>query len=142
MKTKSYSILKEFKNNTTAFLNQISTSVKSIKESYDDDILLVKEDLITKIASDYSLDLSELKRRYLRKKKKSVIGPDNENNILNNSDSEYIEDQIEQKISEESNLLYKIEYNSDYYYIELFDGGKVYDKNKNEVGIWKNDMRH
>lgn len=139
MKPKSYNILKEFKTYTNTYVTQLSQSIKNIKDTYEDDIILVKEELLTKIAGDYSLDLSELKRRYLRRKKKISTSNDNDNGQNPYySDSEYIPSQLlNSQNNIEQMVLYKISHNDNDYYIEPIDGGKVYDINKNEVGIWK-----
>ena len=139
MKPKSYNILKEFKTYTNTYVTQLSQSIKNIKDTYEDDIILVKEELLTKIAGDYSLDLSELKRRYLRRKKKISTSNDNDNGQNPYySDSEYIPSQLlNSQNNIEQMVLYKISHNDNDYYIEPIDGGKVYDVNKNEVGIWK-----
>ena len=139
MKPKSYGILKDLKNITNIFAGQLSQTIKSIKDTYEDDIMLVKEELLTKIASDYSLDISELKRRYLRRKKKVTVTTDNVETNAYFSDSEYMPVQpIQLDNVPEQVLLYKILYNENDYYVELIEGGKVFDSKQNEIGIWKN----
>ena len=126
--------LKELKALTTTFTSHLNTTMRTIRDTYDSDIETVKEDLLSRIAIEYSLDLSELKSKFLRKKKKQNL--DNDNDDANNSDSEYMPS-INQSTDKQI-LLIKHTYDNNNYYIEMIDGGKVYDANKNEVGIWTN----
>lgn len=135
MKSKVSPILKQFKSITNSYMTQIGVMNKSIRDTFEEEINLIKEDLITRIAVEYSLDANELKNKFLKKKKKS--NDLNETNDDNNSDSEYMP-----SISNEKNviLLKKIEYDNNFYYVEMKEGGKIFDINKNEVGIWSNGI--
>ena len=136
MKTKVLPILKELKCITNTYISQLTSITKTIRETYEDEINFVKSDLITRIATEYSLDVSELKSKFLRKKKKNITENNDDNIDDNNSDSEYMPSLITS--DNKQLLLYKTEYENDNYYIEMIDGGKVYDSKKNEVGIWLN----
>ena len=134
MKNKVYLNLKELKSIINACSTQITTITRNIKESYDDEHISSKEELINRIANDYSLDANELKNKYLRRKKKNT-NDSNENNEANNSDSEYMPS-LSQQSDNKQPLLYKTEYDGNDYYVEMIEGGNIYDSKKNNVGIW------
>lgn len=136
-KASNFLKLKELKQLTNNFSLQLLQINRSIKEHYEDDMNNVKEELLVKIASDYSLDLSELKNKYLKRKKKKT---DNDDTGNDQSDSEYLPSVVNNNIGTDELLLYKVNYDDCTYYIELIDGGKVYDINYNVVGIWKDGM--
>ena len=98
MKSKVSPILKQFKSITNSYMTQIGVMNKSIRDTFEEEINLIKEDLITRIAVEYSLDANELKNKFLKKKKKS--NDLNETNDDNNSDSEYMP-----SISNEKNVI-------------------------------------
>jgi len=151
MKTKASLALKNLKITTNTYLHNLIQSARSIQDNYDDDILIIKEELLTKIANDYSLDINELKSRYLRKKKnKSKKNDDDtlgslidiDDDIDNKSEYEYTNSTIKSvnNTSEDKDILVKIQYDNNDYYIEPFENGNVYDNQKNIVGIYKDDQ--
>jgi hypothetical protein len=133
MKTKTSILLKGLKGNTNNFLSQLVQTTRDIQDSYDEDMNIVKKDLLIKIANDYSLDYGELEYRYLNKKKQKSK---KSNGDLNADDSEYIPKNINDKTDQL--LLYKTSYMDKDYYIELVECGNVYDDKNNIVGIWQN----
>ena len=135
MKTKITTTLKELKAVTTAYISQLNTFTRTIRDTYDADIETIKEDLLNRIAVEYSLDSSELKGKFLRKKKKQTLDNNNDDDT-NNSDSEYMPSM--NSSADKQQLLIKHSYDNNNYYIEMIDRGKVYDSKKNEVGIWIN----
>jgi len=137
MKTKITTTLKELKAITTTYIGQLNIITKNIRDTYESDIEAIKEDLISRIAIEYSLDSTELKSKFLRRKKKHINGSNVENDDANNSDSEYMQS-INNTSDLNQQLLIKHVYDNNNYYIEMIEGGKVYDTNKNEVGFWKN----
>jgi hypothetical protein len=139
MKTKASNLLKELKQLTNTFTTQLLQTNRTIKENYEEDINNIKEDLLSKIAYDYSLNLNELKMRYLKRKKTAIN--DISSRIDDQSDSEYLPTVSNTKNDLfEPTLLHKVDFNNNSYYIEPMDGGKVYDVNNNEVGLWKNGI--
>ena len=138
MKTKAMASFKELKLASNMFMTTLKIINKKVKEEYEEDLHSKLEEVIVKIANDYSLDLSELKRKYLKKKKKTVINSNDSDgeNECNISDNESVVDQC--KTVDENPLLYKFENDDNTYYVELVENGKVFDVNHNEVGVWKN----
>jgi hypothetical protein len=135
MKTKVVLTLKELKSITATYMSQVNTYTKNVRDSYEDEINSIKEELLNRVSTDYGLDANELKNKYLKKKKKT--NETNEKlNDGNNSDSEYMN--ISKNEIDSPILLYKTEYEGNTYYVEMIDGGKVYDVNKNEIGFWIN----
>jgi hypothetical protein len=138
MKTRAHTLLKDIKSNATTFVGQLQASIKNIKEIYEEDVLTKNEELLTKIANDYSLDLNELKRRYLKNKKKTNNAVDTEvNGSTELSDHESVQNTNHDI---EFPSLYKYELNGNVFYIEMVNGGKIFDCYYNEVGIWRNEM--
>lgn len=135
MKTRAHTLLKDIKANTKSYTDNITNTIRSIREIYDEDILVKNEELIIKIANDYSLDVNELKRRYL-KKKKNANSSDNDTNTSN----EFIQENIQYDDVQCYNTLYRYQLEDDVYYIEMSNEGKIYDINDNIVGIWKDDV--
>lgn len=132
MKNKTTALLKTLKANTNDFLSKLVQATRDVQDNYDEDINIVKKELLAKIANDYSLDLSELEYRYLNKKKQKSKKSDEDPNA---DDSEYIP-----KINNDKSdqlLLFKTSYLDKDYYIELIEGGNVYDAKNNIVGIWQ-----
>jgi hypothetical protein len=138
MKTKSMASLKELKSVSNMYITNIKTITKNIKELYEEDLNSKIEEIIIKIANDYSLDLSDLKRKYLKKKKKTILTSNESDGEIecNISDNESVADKS--KKTDENSLLYKFENDENTYYIELIENGKVFDINHNEIGVWKN----
>jgi hypothetical protein len=116
-------------------MTNLSTIIKSVRETYEEEINSVKEDLIIKISNEYNLDINYLKSKYLKYKKKQT-GNDVTND--DNSDSEYMPSLTND--SSKQILLYKTEYNNKSYYIEMIEHGNVYDSDKNIVGKWSNGI--
>jgi len=130
MKPRSINYIKDLKSQTNNLTSIITNSIKVIKETYNEDIFTIKEDLINKICNDYFLDANELKRKYLRSKKKDNI-------------KQQIEIQSDDEVKEKNFLenyvvYYRLDYNNDSYYLNP-KNNKVYDKRNNEVGFYKNN---
>jgi len=134
MKTKVTTTLKELKSITNTYIAQLSIITKTIRDTYEEDINSIKDDLINRIANEYSLDASEIKNKFIKRKKKNILD-DNANNDQDNSDSEYMPSLVNSGDSNKQLLLYKTNYDNNDYYIETIEGGKVYDCKKNEVGV-------
>lgn len=130
--------LKSLKSMTSAFMVQLSKKTKEVKETYTADILKYKEELLRKIAIDYSLNLEELQQRYMKKKK---FTHNNTVSDMNESDTDSDLDTV-QIIKNKNIILLKHTCNDIDYYIELINGGNVYN-NKNEIiGKWMNNVMH
>lgn len=149
MKTKTSIALKNLKITTNTYLHNLIQSARSIQDNYEDDIYVIKEELLVKIANDYSLDVNELKSRYLRKKKSKEQKNDNLNSLIdieddtdNKSEYEYTNSNVKvnQRSEEDKDVLFKITHEDNDYYLEPFEGGKVYDNKKNIVGVWKDEQ--
>ena len=148
-KTKAGLALKNLKATTNLFLGQLIQATRSINDNYDEDITTIKEDLLVKIANDYSLDINELKSRYLKKKKSKTNKKTNEeiNDFIdadddqdNKSEYEYSNNTKSLAHVEEQILLFKTTYENNDYYIELIEGGNVYDIKNNVVGVWRDNQ--
>jgi hypothetical protein len=154
MKPKSYNSIKQLKSQTNAFISNISTSMKHIKEMYEEDISNIKEELLIKISNDYSLDINEMKKKYLKKKKDQYIEDNNVNDINKDSIStnnyvlfyklilnDNINDQSNTNNSYaqlDSECFNKNKIPQGNYYIHL-KNYKIYDENYNEIGFYKNE---
>ena len=130
MKPRSINCIKDLKSQTNNLTSIITNSIKVIKESYNEDIISIKEDLINKICSDYFLDANELKRKYLRSKKKD--------NSKQQIEIQLEEDNKDKNFLENCMIYFKINHNNDYYFLNP-KNNKIYDKRNNEVGIYKNN---
>lgn len=129
---------KTIKTSTNTYLTQLVKSVRAMRDNYDTDINIAYEDLIHRIAIDYNLNEEELKQRYLKKKRRSKlsVGIDD----LDNSDSDTsMMEHFEAQQKNNKQLLVKHNYDGNDYFIELSEGGNVYDNNNNIVGKWINN---
>ena len=97
------------------------------------------EELLVKISNDYSIDLNELKRKYMKNKKKSLTNNDNE--TCSNEETTEPET-INTNVNNINNFpkLIKCELENGVYYVEMINDGKVFDINYNEVGKWFNEF--
>jgi hypothetical protein len=138
MKSRAITSLKELKSVSNMYITNVKTITKNIKDLYEEDLYAKIDEVIVKIANDYSLDMAELKRKYLKKKKKTNVNSNDSDveNDANISDNESVIDQ--KKTIDENPLLYKFENDKNTYYVEMIENGKVFDVDHNEVGVWKN----
>ena len=138
MKTRAQVLLKDIKANTKIYTEQIQSTIKNIKEIYEEDLLNKTEELLVKISNDYSIDLNELKRKYMKNKKKSLTNNDDESG----GNEEPEPDAINTNVNNINNFpkLIKCELDNGVYYVEMINNGKVFDINYNEVGKWSNEF--
>lgn len=104
----------------------INSYKKQIKKEHAASIVEEKIKLLNSIANDEKLDIECLKKKYLTVKELSL------------SDSLYSDSLINNSLNNES-ILKKIEINSEYYYYEPHENGKIYNKESQNVGIYKNN---
>jgi hypothetical protein len=121
--------LKELKNVHNVFIdtineldNKLQYQLKKLKQEYQHNMIDEKIQLLMSICNGEGLDFEVMKTKYLKSKELIQI-PSNDITI----EHETIDD----------DLLDKKEINGKEYYYEKKDNGMVYDKELNQVGIFK-----
>lgn len=125
-------ILKSIRKLNESFNGNNQKLYKTLIDEIEKKIIKKEEDLINKIANHYNLNVEEIRKKFIYKKRKSNLYKSLEPNLGIETE--------ESKINMyHTPLLYKIILNNIIYYIECVENGKVYDVNKNIIGIFKNN---
>ena len=100
---------------------EMKDNIKKIKKDYNIIITETKIELLKKICENEKLDFNKLKEKYLTEKERKLIKEKKENTELTNEE-----------------LLSSICINSDHYFYENKENGKIFNKNSKIVGVYKN----
>ena len=106
--------------------NIISSYKKQIKKEIANTLIEEKIKLLNTIAVTEHIDFEYLKNTYLTSKEILLNNSLNSETIFNND-------------SHNESILKKIEIDSEYYYYEPFENGKMYNKLSVNVGMYKNN---
>ena len=104
----------------------ISSYKKQIKKEQAQTIVEEKIKLLNTIATEEKLDIEYLKKKYLTSKELAL------------SDSFYSELSCNTNLNNEL-ILTKIEIDNKYYYYEQHENGKIFNKESQIVGVYKNN---
>ena len=130
---KGKSNLKDLNTLVTQFAKSHNTIVDNIYKNYNNDIISNLETIIDIIANDYNLNSKELQAKYVKEVKKNI----RKNKNLIDIDSTESSNDDEQE-DDNSNILEKIDIESNSYYFERKEGGSIFNKEVEKVGEYKN----
>ncbi len=105
----------------------ISSYKKQIKKEQAQTIVEEKIKLLNTIATEEKLDIEYLKKKYLTSKELAL------------SDSLYSELSCNNNNSNNELILTKIEIDNKHYYYEQHENGKIFNKESQIVGVYKNN---
>ena len=132
--------IKDLTKLVSTFSKEYETRVGSLQKSYNAEILVQLNEIIKKIADDYSLNFKELHDKYIKDLKKNIKKSDKNINLIDsesNSES-YDDSNMIDKDADDLNLLEQITINNETYYFEKKEGGIIYNKEVINVGEYKN----
>lgn len=116
-------ILKTIKHLNHNYYLDTNKLYKQLANEIEKELSNQKNDILKKICDNYNLDINKVKKKILK-------------NSIKNSNVNSLHSALLDIESEK--LLYKFQLDNKNYYVECIENGKIYDENKNIVGIIKN----
>jgi len=132
--------LKALTKSLNAFNKDYEHILDNIQKGYVTDLVKFQEDLLLKIATDYSLNYDEMHDKYLKNFKKNFKKSKKSQLIdieENDSESAEINNTINE-MEEAENILEKHTIDEKVYFVENKEGGTIYNNEVIKVGEVKN----